>query len=159
MVNEDSERWMPAWLALLRTHARLWDQLEAQVRRDHGLTIARYDVLAHLEMAGGRLRLGDLAKAIVLSPSGLSKLLDRMETSGLIQREPDPNDARASLATLTPEGRSLVKKARRSHHALLEQTFGAALDDRDVADLARIMGRIDRSLSIRRGDPTETSRT
>ena len=159
MVNEDSERWMPAWLALLRTHARLWDQLEAQVRRDHGLTIARYDVLAHLEMAGGRLRLSDLAKAIVLSPSGLSKLLDRMETSRLVKREPDPNDARASLATLTPEGRSLVETARRSHHALLEQTFGAALDDRDVADLARIMGRIDRSLSIRRGDPTEKSRT
>ena len=133
MPAEDSDRWMPAWLALVRTHARLWDQLEAQARRDHGLTIARYDVLAQLEMAGGQLRLSDLASAVVLSPSGLSKLLDRMETSGLIRREPDPNDARASLATLTPDGRSIVKKARRSHHALLEQTFGAALDDRDIA--------------------------
>ena len=70
MPTDDSGRWMPAWLALLRTHARLWDQLEAQVRRDHGLTIARYDVLAHLEMAGGKLRLSDLASAIVLSPDG-----------------------------------------------------------------------------------------
>ena len=49
---------MGAWLALLRTHARLWDQLEAQMRRDHGLTIARYDVLAQLDSAGGRLGAG-----------------------------------------------------------------------------------------------------
>ena len=157
MAASDTERWMPAWLALLRTHARLWDQLEAQVRRDHGLTIARYDVLTHLEMAGGQLRLSDLASAIVLSPSGLSKLLDRMESSGLITREPHPSDARAALATITPEGRALVRKARRGHHALLEKTFGSALDDRDVADLVRIMERIDASVSGDRPGPTRTS--
>ena len=152
MPTQNTDRWMSAWLALVRTHARLWDQLEAQVRRDHGLTIARYDVLAQLEMAGGQLRLSELASAIVLSPSGLSKLLDRMEESQLIRREPDPNDARASLATLTPGGRALVRKARRSHHALLEQTFGAALDDRDIADLARVMARIDGALANRGGN-------
>lgn len=150
---------MPTWLAFVRTYARLWDQLEAQIRRDHGLTIARYDVLAQLDTSGGQLRLSDLASAIVLSPSGLSKLLDRMEASGLIRREPDPDDARASLATLTPEGRALVKRARRSHHALLGQTFGAALDDREVAELARIIGRIDRLLPNRRGNATGTSPT
>jgi DNA-binding MarR family transcriptional regulator len=147
MADDDSRRWMPAWLALLRTHARLWDQLEAQVRRDHGLTIARYDVLAQLEMAGGKLRLGELASSIVLSPSGLSKLLDRMEGSNLIRRDPDPDDARSTFATITPAGRSLVKRARRGHHELLQQTFGDALDDRDVADLTRIMGRIGASVS------------
>lgn len=147
MATDDYGRWMPAWLALLRTHARLWDQLEAQVRRDHGLTIARYDVLAHVEMAGGQLRLSELASSIVLSPSGLSKLLDRMEASGLIRRDPDPHDARSTFATITPQGRSLVKKARRSHHEQLQQTFGNALDDRDVADLTRIMGRIGASIS------------
>jgi DNA-binding MarR family transcriptional regulator len=147
MATDDHSRWMPAWLALVRTHARLWDQLEAQVRRDHGLTIARYDVLAHVEMAGGQLGLSELASSVVLSPSGLSKLLDRMEVSGLIKRDPDPNDARSTFATITPQGRSLVKKVRRSHHKLLQQTFGAALDDRDVADLTRIMGRIGASLS------------
>jgi len=150
---------MPTWLMLVRTYARLWDELEAQVRRDHGLTIARYDVLAQLEMAGGELRLSDLASAVVLSPSGLSKLLDRMEKSKLIRREPDPDDGRASLATLTPEGRVLVKRARPSHHALLEQTFGAVLDDRDIAELARIMGRIDGSLPNRRGHATGSSST
>jgi DNA-binding MarR family transcriptional regulator len=147
MATDDYGRWMPAWLAFLRTHARLWDRLEAGFRRDHGLTIARYDVLAHVEMADGQLRLSELAESIVLSPSGLSKLMDRMEASGLIRRDPDPSDARATFATITPQGRALVKKARRSHHELLQQTFGDALDDRDVADLTRIMGRIEAALA------------
>ncbi len=149
MAEPDHSRWMPAWLALLRTHARLWDQLEARVRSDHGLTMARYDVLAQVENAGGKLGLSELASSVVLSPSGLSKLLDRMETSGLIRRNPDPNDARSTFATITPEGRSLVRKARKSHHQLLQQRFGDVLDDRDVADLSRIMGRISASLASR----------
>lgn len=136
-------RWMPAWLAFLRTHARLWDQVEAQMRRDHGLTVPRYDVLANLDLAGGRLGLGDLAATVVLSPSGLSKLLDRMQDAGLIRREPDPDDARSSFATITPRGRALVAKARESHHNFLQGAFGDALSARDLADLTRIMRRID----------------
>ena len=142
VADDDDSRWMPAWLALIRTHARLWDSLEAQVRRDHGLTMARYDVLAQVELAGGRMGLSELASSVVLSASGLSKLLDRMEISGLIRRDPDPADARSTFATITPQGLTLVRKVRRSHHKLLQTTFGAALDDRDVTDLTRIMGRI-----------------
>lgn len=133
---------MPAWLALVRTHARLWDQVEAQMRRDHGLTMVRYDVLAHLNMAGGQLGLGELAASIVLSPSGLSKLLDRMEESGLIRRDPDPHDARATFASITPKGRSLVKRARAGHHEVLQRTFGDALEPRDADHLNRILGHI-----------------
>jgi DNA-binding MarR family transcriptional regulator len=143
MTTDNLGRWTPAWIALVRTHARLWDQVEAQMRHDSGLTMSRYDVLMQLDMAGGRLGLSELASTIVLSASGLSKLLDRMEASGLIRREPDPRDARSTFARITPRGRSLVKKARQSHHAWLQQAFGDALDDRDVADLSRIMGRID----------------
>ena len=142
MTTEAIERWTPAWLALIRTHARLWDQVEAQMRHDSGLTLPRYDVLMQLYMAGGRLRLSELASTIVLSPSGLSKLLDRMEISDLIRREPDLRDARSTFARITPRGRALVKKARQSHHAWLQRAFGDALDERDAADLTRIMGRI-----------------
>ena len=143
----DSEiRWMPAWLALVRNHARLWEQVEAQMRRDSGLTMARYDVLAHLDLAGGRLGLSELATAILLSQSGLSKLLDRMEAADLVRRDPDPRDARAAFAAITPRGQSLVRKARDSHHEFLRQTFAAALDEADLADLARIMDRIGASV-------------
>jgi DNA-binding MarR family transcriptional regulator len=143
MTTEIIERWTPAWLALVRTHARLWDQCETQMRHDSGLTLPRYDVLMQLDMAGGRLGLSELASSVVLSASGLSKLLDRMEASQLLRREPDPRDARSTFARITPRGRSLVRKARQGHHAWLQRAFGEALDDRDVADLTRIMGRLD----------------
>ncbi len=137
---------MPAWLALVRTHSRFWEQVEAQMRRDSGLTMVRYDVLAHLDLAGGRLGLTELAAAILLSQSGLSKLLDRMEAVGLVHRDPDPRDARAVFAAITPAGRALVTQARRGHHEFLRTTFAAALDDADLADLARIMARISGSI-------------
>jgi DNA-binding MarR family transcriptional regulator len=143
----DSEiRWMPAWLALVRNHARLWEQVEAQMRRDSGLTMARYDVLAHLDLAGGRLGLTDLAAAILLSASGLSKLLDRMESAGLVRRDPDPRDGRAAFAAITPRGRSLVRKARRSHHEFVRKAFADGLAEEDLADLTRIMDRIGASV-------------
>ena len=147
MTTEKIERWTPAWLALIRTHARLWDQVEAQMRHDSGLTLPRYDVLMQLDGAGGRLRLTELASNVVLSPSGLSKLLDRMEASQLLRREPDPTDARSTFARLSPRGRSLVRKARQTHHEWLQNAFGDALDDRDIADLTRIMGRLDTRVS------------
>jgi len=110
------------------------------------VTMARYDVLAHLDLAGGRLGLSDLASSILLSQSGLSKLLDRMESAGLVRRDRDPRDGRAAFAAITPHGLSLVKKARLSHHTFLRQTFAEALDDEDLADLARIMDRISASI-------------
>ena len=146
MAAESDARWMPAWLLLVRTHTRLWDLAEAQMRKDHGLTMARYDVLAQLVNAGGRLGLSDLASAIMLSPSGLSKLLDRMELSGLVHREPDPSDARSAFAAITPHGRSIARRARQGHHDFLQRTFGDALDGRDLADITRVMSRISASI-------------
>jgi len=148
MPTDSEDRWMPAWLALVRTHTQLWDLVEDQMRRDHGLTMARYDVLAQLDMAGGRMGLTELAAAIMLSPSGLSKLLDRMEAAGLAHRDPDPRDARAAFARITPHGRSLARKARQGHHGFLQRTFGDALDDHDLADLIRIMARLGASAQL-----------
>lgn len=146
MAAESYERWMPAWLSFVRTHSRLWDRVEAQMRRDHGLTMARYDVLAQLVNAGGRLGLSDLASSIMLSQSGVSKLLDRMEGADLVRRDPDPRDARSAFAAITPRGRSMVEEARHGHHDFLQRAFGDVLDDRDLDDLVRIMSRISASI-------------
>jgi DNA-binding MarR family transcriptional regulator len=148
VIGEETSRWMPAFLALLRTNARLNDQLESDVRRISGLSVARYDVLMHLDMAGGRLGLTDLAQAIVLSPSGLSKLLDRMQEAGLVERQPDPDDARSTYAVITRHGRVVVNKTRQRHHAFLQHIFGDVLDDRDLADLTRIMTRLNTRLPL-----------
>jgi DNA-binding MarR family transcriptional regulator len=78
----------------------------------------------------------------------LSKLLDRMEASGLIVREPDPSDARSWFAVLTPSGRSRVRRARPAHHSLLASTFGGALSGRDLAGLVRTMQRLGASFGL-----------
>lgn len=148
VIGDETSRWMPAFLALLRTNARLSDQLESDVRRISGLSVARYDVLMHLDMAGGRLGLSDLAQVMVLSPSGLSKLLDRMQEAGLVERQPDPDDARATYAAITRHGRAVVRKTRQHHHAFLQHIFGDVLDDRDLADLTRIMTRLNARLPL-----------
>jgi DNA-binding MarR family transcriptional regulator len=146
-MHEDDDHWMSAWLLLLRTHTRLWERVESHMRREHGITVARFDVLTQLNMAGGRLGLSDLAASLLLSPSGLSKLLDRMDASGLIVREPDPDDARASFARLTAKGRRLVTRARTSHHDLVRHLFGDVLNEHDVADLARVLSKIQAGLN------------
>ena len=142
----DHDRWLPAWMALARTYWHYWDFLESGMRREHGMSMSRYDVLAQLDLAGGRLRLNELATRIWLSPSGLSKLLDRMDASGLIVREPDPSDARSWFAVLTARGRSLVRRARATHHARLASTFGTVLSDRDLTELVRAMERLSASI-------------
>jgi DNA-binding MarR family transcriptional regulator len=148
MSDPGLDRWLPAWMALVRVYPRYLDFVESEMRREHGVTMPRYDVLAHLDLAGGRLGLSALAAQIWLSPSGLSKLLDRMEASGLIVREPDPSDARSWFAVLTPSGRSRVRRARASHHSLLASTFGGALSDRDLAGLVRAMQRLNASARL-----------
>jgi DNA-binding MarR family transcriptional regulator len=70
-----------------------------------------------------------------------------MEASGLVRRHPDATDARSTFAVLTPRGRSLVHRARRAHHAFLHAKSGNVLDDRNVDDLVRIMGRIAGSIA------------
>ncbi len=146
MPDGDMERWLPGWMALLRTAPRYLDFVEAELRGDHDLTLPRYDVLAQLDLAGGRLGLSELAARIWLSPSGLSKLLDRMEAADLIVREPDPTDARSWFAVITPGARARVRRARASHHALVSETFGGALTDRDLAALTRVMAKLAASI-------------
>jgi DNA-binding MarR family transcriptional regulator len=159
MAVESEARWMPVWLALIRTHTRLWEQIEAQMRQGSGLTMARYDVLAHLDMAGGRAGLTELASSILLSQSGLSKLLDRMAAAGLVRRDPDPRDGRAAFAAITPQGRSLVRQARHNHHEFLRQTFAKALNNQDLIDLARVMERLSASIPVQDGSPSQTRQT
>ena len=134
--------WMGTWITLVRTYNRLWTQVEAAMHHDADLTMARYDVLAQLVNHGGRLGLSDLASALLLSPSGLSRLLDRMEASGLVRREPDPHDARASVAVITTSGATVEARARSKHHEFMQTAFGDRLNVRDLSDLRRVLAKL-----------------
>ncbi len=124
--------------------SRLARELEARlepVYRDHGLEAGWHDVLATLRRAGPpyRVRPTDLTSALMLTSSGTTKRLDRLEQAGLIAREPDPDDRRGTLIGLTSAGRELIDAVTEAHLAN-ERRLLAALteaEQRSLADLLR----------------------
>ena len=101
---------------MLRAHAALTRELDAELAREHKLPLSSYEVLLFLADApGGRMRMSDLAESVLLSRSGLTRLVDRLEREGLLERERCESDARGLFAEITPTGRRLFDAARRTH--------------------------------------------
>jgi len=101
---------------MLRAHAELTRALDAQLTREHKLPLSSYEVLLFLADApDGRMRMSELAESVLLSRSGLTRLVDRLERDGLLKRERCESDARGLFAEITPEGRELFDAARRTH--------------------------------------------
>jgi DNA-binding MarR family transcriptional regulator len=118
------ERELRAWRGMLRVHATLTKALDADLEAEHGLPLSSYEVLLHLADAEGqRMRMSDLAATVILSRSGLTRLVDRLEREGLIARESCPSDARGSFATLTSAGRRKLDAARATHLAGVRSMF------------------------------------
>jgi DNA-binding MarR family transcriptional regulator len=118
------ERELRAWRGMLRTHATLTKALDAELEAAHGLPLTSYEVLLHLHGADGqRMRMSDLADKVILSRSGLTRLVDRLEREGLIERQSCPSDARGSFATLTAAGRRKLQVARATHLAGVRSLF------------------------------------
>jgi DNA-binding MarR family transcriptional regulator len=124
--------------------SRLARELEARlepVYRDHGLESGWHDVLATLRRSGPpyRLRARDFTGALMLTSSGTTKRLDRLERAGLIERSPDPDDRRGTLITLTPAGRELIDRVTDAHLDNERALLGALseADQRRLADLLR----------------------
>lgn len=129
---------MEAWHGLLRTHAALVRRLDDEMQSQHGLSLTQYEVLLLLNRSDdGSLRMSDLADGALLSLSGLSRLVDRLEGMGLVQRAPCPTDRRGSLACLTPEGRVKFRDAQPTHHDGVRRLFVARLPEGSVDDLGR----------------------
>jgi DNA-binding MarR family transcriptional regulator len=117
-------RELRAWRGMLRVHATLTKALDADLEAAHGLPLSSYEVLLNLADAEGqRMRMSDLAASVILSRSGLTRLVDRLEREGLIVRESCPSDARGSFATLTPSGRRKLDAARATHLAGVRSMF------------------------------------
>ena len=107
---------LSAWRLFLRTYRRVLDQLEVELQEQRGLSLAWYDVLIQLYRSPEhRLRMNDLAGSVLLSKSGLTRLIDRMEKAGLVERASCPSDRRGSFAVLTPRGEEVFKEAAPAH--------------------------------------------
>jgi DNA-binding MarR family transcriptional regulator len=110
------EEELAAWRGMLRAHAELVRTLDAELAREHDLPLSSYEVLLYLNDSGdGRMRMSELADSVLLSRSGLTRLVDRLERQGLLKRERCASDARGLFAEITPEGRSAFAAARQTH--------------------------------------------
>jgi DNA-binding MarR family transcriptional regulator len=107
---------LASWRAFLRAHAEVTRRLEADLVAECRLPLAWYDVLVQLvEMPERRLRMTDLAGAVLISRSGLTRLVDRLVAEGLVRREPAPDDARGTFAVLTEDGYRRLREATPTH--------------------------------------------
>jgi DNA-binding MarR family transcriptional regulator len=128
---------MRAWQALLHAHYEVNGQLDRELREEHDLSLPAYDVLLRLARAPGRaLRMTDLAERVMLSPSGLTRLVDRLVSRGLVERRDDPEDGRVALASLTDQGLRLVRRAARTHLRGIREHFTGRLDEGQLKQVA-----------------------
>jgi DNA-binding MarR family transcriptional regulator len=133
---------LEAWRALLRGQALLIEEVERQLAAEGLPPLGWYDVLTELEKAGGRLRIHELADAVILSRSGLSRLLDRLEEAGLLQREPAEDDRRGAYAAITPEGRRMLKRMWPVYERCLAEHFAPNLGSADARAIRSALERV-----------------
>ncbi len=132
-----------AWRAFITAHALVIERIERELA-DAGLPpLGWYDVLLELSVAPGRrLRMHELARAVVLSRSGLTRLVDRLERASLLRREPDPADRRGSFAVLTDEGAAVRERMWPVYARGIAEHFGKHLGDEEVEVLTGALKRV-----------------
>jgi DNA-binding MarR family transcriptional regulator len=128
---------------LLGAHATLTRELSAALVASHGLTINDYGCLLLLSRSGeDGMRRIDLANELQLSPSGITRLLDRLEDQGLVGKGECKEDARVSYAILTDAGEAKIKEAWPQHVEAVERRVGAVLSQEEIKTLAQLLGRL-----------------
>lgn len=136
-------RELASWRGMLRSYVLLQRELEQGLEQRHGLQHSTYEVLMHLSDApDGRMRLSDLAKLAVLSRSGLTRLIDRLEKDGQVVRERCATDARGYFAVLTAEGRERVDAARGEYLEEVRSRFHDLMSPEEQEVLGAVWTRI-----------------
>jgi DNA-binding MarR family transcriptional regulator len=134
---------LDAFVRLLLAHAATTRALSAQLVAEFGLTINDYEALLRLSRAeGARMRRVDLANELLLTPSGVTRLLDGLERSGLVKKAACATDARVTYAVLTETGRARLEEASRAHVAGIEALFEERLSREELATLAELLGQL-----------------
>lgn len=132
-----------AWRAFLRSHAVVTRRLDAELSACAGLSLGDYDVLIQLAFADGRLRMHELADRVVLSRSGISRLVDRLVAAGYVRREHCAADARGAFAVLTDDGVERLRQATPAHLDGVRRSFLSHLRGGELSALADILERLD----------------
>jgi DNA-binding MarR family transcriptional regulator len=134
---------LSAWRALVQAHARLSRRLDDDLRAEHDLTLPEYEaLLAIAESPDGRIRMHQLADRVVLSKSGVTRLVDRLVADGAVERISCPSDARGAEAVLTGTGRRRFEDAALTHRRGVEAHFVAVAASGDLAAIERALGAV-----------------
>ena len=132
-----------AWRGMLRVHSHLIRTLDAELTATHGLPLRSYEVLLFLEDAPSRrMRMNELSSSVLLSASGVSRLVDRLESDGFVRRERCPADGRGLYAVLTPAGAAKLQEARTTHLQGVRRHFLERLDPGELATLSYVWNTV-----------------
>lgn len=152
--QQTTEQATGLFVALLRAHAHATRQLNAQLTADHGLTISDYEVLLRLSRApDSRLRRVDLAGQVLLTASGITRLLDGLERSGYVERGSCDSDRRVVYAVLTDAGRAKLGAAAETHITQIDEYFSSRYDAAEQLQLTGLLTRIDAGDELECADP------
>jgi DNA-binding MarR family transcriptional regulator len=134
---------LEAFARLMRAHSVLRRELDAEVLRPRGLTINDFEALMHLSRADEqRLRRVDLVERLMLTPSGVTRLLEGLQEAGLVANVQCAGDARVTWAQLTEEGEELLECVGATHAERLRVLFRGTLDEAEVAQLSELLSRL-----------------
>ncbi len=137
-MSGDTQR---LWTALVAVYQPVLREVVDALERDAGIDSGTYSALAYLDQAGGRMRIGDLHELLRVrySQPGLSRLVQRMERDGIVERRIDPDDRRGTVVSLTRSGRTRFRRAHDVYRSALDEHLGRDLPDATVASLTRAL--------------------
>jgi DNA-binding MarR family transcriptional regulator len=137
-----SGRGLAAWSSLLRAHATLLRQLETELEKETGLALADFDVLAQLALAGGELRMAELANRALISRSGMTRRAARLVDQGLVRRAGVDADGRGVVMALTDAGVARLTETAPVHVRGIAGYFASRLDDQELAALEGALDKV-----------------
>ena len=153
------EHWT-TWQMFFEAHAAVYARLEAALQTGHGLSLRWYDVMLQLHASpGGRLTMRDLGQAVVISKSGLTGLVDRMQRAGLVERTPDAHDRRVVHVALTEAGAAAYRRARADHRAAVADRFLRHVADDEAVVIEQALRRVRDENAGPKREPFEPERT
>jgi DNA-binding MarR family transcriptional regulator len=136
------QRGLNAWRSLLQAHASLMRELATDLVTKTGLTLGDFDVLAQLALAGGELRMTDLAARAFSSRSSMTRRVDRLVDAGLVRRSGAEADARSVVVALIEAGLARLRETVPVHLRKVSELFIERLDDQELAMLERALDKV-----------------
>jgi len=150
----DRDPRLAPWRAFLLAHARVARRMDEELRAEHDISFAEYDALLTIAQAPGRrVRMGSLAEQVLLSKSGVTRLVDRLVNDGLVERSACSTDARGAEAVLTDRGLTRLRAASRTHLRGISEHFLAVVATDDLESLERAMTAVARQAGPGVGEP------